>query len=63
MMEVSGLNHLNLVEQQLVPQTVVAHDAAAELGLFPPHSVVKQSSPQGRVERTQDLKPDGWNIR
>lgn len=63
MIELNGLNHLNLVEQQLVPQTIVAHDAAAELGLFPPHSVVKQSSLQWRVERTQDLKPDRWNIR
>lgn len=49
------INDLNLVEEQFVPETVVAYNPAGELRLFSPHGVVKQSPSQWGVDRAQDL--------
>lgn len=49
---------LNPVEHQFVPQAIVTYNAAAELRLLSPHGIVKQSPPQRRRHRTQDLYSD-----
>lgn len=41
-MRQTWIDDLNLVEEQFVPEAVVAYDATGELRLFSPHSVVKQ---------------------
>lgn len=46
---------LNFLEHQFIPQTVVAHNPSAELGLLSPDSEVKQSPLKRRGNRTQDL--------
>lgn len=49
------MDDLDLVEEQFVPEAVVAYDATGELRLLSPHGVVKQSPSHRGVERTQDL--------
>lgn len=53
--EVPSATDLNLIEHQLVPQAVVAHDSAPELRLLPPDGVMEQSPPQRRVDGTPNL--------
>lgn len=47
--------HLNLVKNQLIPQTVVPHDPPAELRLLPLHGKVKQSPSKRGLRGGQDL--------